>query len=606
MDFDNSNNLKHDNINNEEEDEDDDLKFNNDRALNLAFSIGYSSHKSNCVHNLTTGTNKKEIFFPASNTGVIYNYETNKQKLLQGHCNEITATCVAYDPDEDKRWLVTADSGKNSMIAIWDCDNGSIYRRIFKLPPDEIISMDISNDCNFIATLANSYKETVNDKGEVVREEIISQKITIWGWRIKTEQIFISDFFDNDGEIFNLIRFNPENMKNEMELLIQGSSKILFWNINPSNPEACRPYFPIKSKGDKKAFNDKNLKKDKNNNSVTKNKQNKEEGDLESNDKLNNNISNNVNEIIKSKVHPNLSKQKPVEYTQSTFLLGSKMSITGTTAGYVIVWDVCEALCKEDEVKTDRRKIKTVQLLKYKKDVVSDKDIISILTNYETYIVVGSGDGAIKFYEYNFIIVRWFENVSWLVTGISFDMNKLDLDDYNKDDDNYSTNNKNDGDKPIKFKCIPFITTDISASIKRVSNTNNSVINYNDEYIQYSEIYRGIESNIVSIAIHPLFPVIAVATDGISHNKSDRKKKEGVIKEKRFEFKPYVQLFYIEDCMKFIKDESKLKEEEEKNKKKNINYKSISYNSDEFSNIRSESQYKVYFDNIVPTVIEFS
>lgn len=76
------------------------------------------------------------------------------------------------------------------------------------------------------------------------------------------------------------------------------------------------------------------------------------------------------------------SKLDKPYYTQSTFLNDVSMAITGTSDGYVIVWDKCEALCKEDEIITDRRRIKKVQLLKYKKDVISDKDTINFLLNY--------------------------------------------------------------------------------------------------------------------------------------------------------------------------------------------------------------------------------
>jgi len=211
----------------------------------------------------------------------------------------------------------------------------------------------MSKNCNFIATLSNK----TNEQGIV-----LSQKVTIWEWRYKTEQIFIADFSDKDGEIYNLLRFNPNSSGADIEILVNGPRNILFWNINPTDPSACRPYFPLKSKGDKK------------------------EGAGSSTN----------------------SKQKSVEYTQSTFLNKATMAVTATTAGYVIVWDICEALCKENEVKTDRRKIKTVQLLNNKKET-SDKDIINFLINYNDYVVIGSGDGAIKFYDYKFIIVRWFE-----------------------------------------------------------------------------------------------------------------------------------------------------------------------------------------------------
>lgn len=57
---------------------------NEDHAINLKFTIGYSSNMIGAIHNLTLGENK-EIFFPSAHTGVIYNYETREQKLLQGH-----------------------------------------------------------------------------------------------------------------------------------------------------------------------------------------------------------------------------------------------------------------------------------------------------------------------------------------------------------------------------------------------------------------------------------------------------------------------------------------------------------------------------------------
>ncbi len=84
----------------------------------------------------------------------------------------------------------------------------------------------------------------------------------------------------------------------------------------------------------------------------------------------------------KDKERAKKNKLEKPYYTQSTFLNNVSMAITGTSDGYVIVWDKCEALCKEDEIITDRRKIKKVQLLKYKKDVVSDKDAINFLLNY--------------------------------------------------------------------------------------------------------------------------------------------------------------------------------------------------------------------------------
>ena len=73
------------NISDEEQNEN-----GNGRPLELKFSIGYNSAMTGAVHNLTLANkrnedSKKEIFFPAAHTGVIYNYKTKESKLLQGH-----------------------------------------------------------------------------------------------------------------------------------------------------------------------------------------------------------------------------------------------------------------------------------------------------------------------------------------------------------------------------------------------------------------------------------------------------------------------------------------------------------------------------------------
>jgi hypothetical protein len=56
----------------------------NEHALSLKFTIGFNSSMTGGVHNLTQGK-KKQMFYSAAHTGVIYSYETGEQILLQGH-----------------------------------------------------------------------------------------------------------------------------------------------------------------------------------------------------------------------------------------------------------------------------------------------------------------------------------------------------------------------------------------------------------------------------------------------------------------------------------------------------------------------------------------
>lgn len=429
---------------------------------------------------------------------------------------------------------------------------------------DEVVSIDFSRICYFIAFLAHQ-----KDKDG----KVVMQKIYIYSWKPKekAEQIYYTEFGCDDGEIYYELKFNP-NMGECMEFLVTSEHKIFFSVINPYENENSRAYYP----------------------------------------------------------HP-LDETRVVEkkntpcYTQSIFLHNNQKgntAITGTTGGYIIVWDVCEALCQEDEVKTDRRKIKTVDLLgKYKKDKdkkgPSEKDRINILVNYKNYIVIGSGGGTVNFYDYNFIIVRWFENICWMVKSISFDMEYINAKD-RKFNDEYQTE---DSANTSNFKCLPFIISDVSATIKRVyNNTKDELITYGDETLKYEEIYRGLETEITCIAVHPKQQLIAIGTRGQPPKnmvkKNVERRGDSILKEKRFEYKAYVQLFYYPNHMKNIKKENQKKEaEEERRKKSEKNMKKDDKkgkakkpeDDDEFGDNKYTNCYKKYFQQgTYPTCLEFS
>ena len=124
------------------------------------------------------------------------------------------------------------------------------------------------------------------------------------------------------------------------------------------------------------------------------------------------------------------------------------------------------------------------------------------------------------------------------------------------------------------FKCLPFIISDVSATIKRVYNEKNEIITYGDENLKYQEIYRGFETEITCIAVSPKKNLIAVGTRGMPPKNMIRKKVErrgdSILKEKRFEYRAYVQLFYYPNHMKAIKEENKKREEEEEEEEEEI------------------------------------
>ena len=126
-------------------------------ALNLQWVLGFNKELDQGVHFLKTDQ-RNEIFYSAAHSGVIYDYHNKTQKLLQGHCNQITATACS----DDKRWIVTADSGEDSMLIVWDSIAGTPVRTFLNPHPDGIRCLDLSMDNMYLVTLGNDEPQTIS------------------------------------------------------------------------------------------------------------------------------------------------------------------------------------------------------------------------------------------------------------------------------------------------------------------------------------------------------------------------------------------------------------------------------------------------------------
>ena len=82
-----------------------------ENALGLSWIFGFSREVP--LHNLCD-ENRQAIFYASAHTGIIYDLNSKTQKLLQGHCNPISCTCVSAD----RRFIATADRGPDSMVVL--------------------------------------------------------------------------------------------------------------------------------------------------------------------------------------------------------------------------------------------------------------------------------------------------------------------------------------------------------------------------------------------------------------------------------------------------------------------------------------------------------
>ena len=184
------------------------------------------------MHNLTS-ENRTEIFYSSAHAGVIYDYEQQTQKLLQGHCNKITATACS----DDKRWIVTADCGEDSMLIVWDSFSGTPVRTFLNPHPDGIKCLDLSTDNKFLVTLGNDEPQT----------------ISLWDWtNTKEDGPICSLQFKYTKEFQNQhwVKFNPEDPH---EIASNGKERVLFlsWLDGQSQFQYYSPRI------EKKDFNDK-------------------------------------------------------------------------------------------------------------------------------------------------------------------------------------------------------------------------------------------------------------------------------------------------------------------------------------------------------------
>lgn len=124
------------------------------------------------------------------------------------------------------------------------------------------------------------------------------------------------------------------------------------------------------------------------------------------------------------------------------------MAVTGTDAGDLLVWDrslIIEGIGEQNE----KRLIKIVTFNP------NSAAINILLTVHDQYLVCGNSDGTIRFYDFHFKVVAWFEDLL-LTTIKSISFSKTEPKPA-------TTDLENEVEKV--FKCSDFLVTDESALI---------------------------------------------------------------------------------------------------------------------------------------------
>ena len=336
-------------------------------ALSLNWAFGFNKDIVGGVHNLSDES-RSAIFYVAAHTGVIYDYATREQRLLQGHCNPITACCVS----EDKRWIATADSGPDSVIVIWDSLSATPVKTIFNPHPHGVCAMDLSPDAMFLVSLsavpaapdaaasaANAANATNEEGGGAEGEaEAVPQRIALWEWTNEREgALYEADVRTADTQ--HCVHFNTGDIR---EIVTNGKERVIFWSWEKRRFDF---YSPPLSQRD--------------------------------------------------------FKQVVGAFTRTVFIPDSAQAITATVDGDLILWG--RSLGSggggggNGGGEAEKTAIKIIR--------VSGNDVegsaIWFLAPAEGYLVLGSDDGAVRFFDYQFRLVAWFEDLeAGAVTSVSF------------------------------------------------------------------------------------------------------------------------------------------------------------------------------------------
>lgn len=176
------------------------------QCLSLDWVFGLNKDFKGVVHNLSDGS-RKTIFYVVAHTAIIYDVSTHTQKLLQGHRNPIIASCVSAN----RRFVVTADAGDESMMIIWDTYSCLPVRFIPVQQHGGVLACDMSHDAMYIATVSKATPQT----------------ISLWAWTSETVEgpEITATVTAKDEQ--NCICFNPDDPR---LVMTNGAKRVIFWS----------------------------------------------------------------------------------------------------------------------------------------------------------------------------------------------------------------------------------------------------------------------------------------------------------------------------------------------------------------------------------------
>ena len=179
-------------------------------------------------------------------------------------------------------------------------------------------------------------------------------------------------------------------------------------------------------------------------------------------------------------------------FTQSIFMPDSMQAITGTAGGDIVIWDVMQDADYEtkhggEDGVPERQAVKVVNL--------NNGKGILFLALQDGLVVTGGKDGFVKFYDLQFRILAWFEDLrGGAVTSVSF----------------ATPSSETVPRDPSSAFVVPNFVVGTQKSLI-ISVDSSCFEELEAERRRGVIIVQGFEERIVDIASHPSKPIFAVA-----------------------------------------------------------------------------------------------
>lgn len=310
--------------------------------------------------------------------------------------------------------------------------------------------LDVTADGSTIVTISREKKDPAT-------KQIVQQSVCLWRWEEDSNQLIATGVIQSDppGSAIDYQRFvqfnytNSEEFANgtvsSLEFATTGRSSVHFWKMELDG--TCTSYSPPTS----------------------------------------------------SKVSSSDGKHNK-HFTQTVFIPKSTQAVSGTADGNLVVWDI--SLIMEEMSQPDqKREIKIINLMNQSGRNQNETAGISLLKASEVLLIVGATNGNVRFYDYQFRIVGWFEEETGLqeVTSISLSNVKFEYDnvlnDLNKDEYDFKYPDFIVGDKKAK---IIMLNTDLFKGVTDTSKKKEVLV-------------QSIVSPVVSISSKPKSSNVAIA-----------------------------------------------------------------------------------------------